>query len=244
MSHLVGELFPGDHGEGMMAVSNNTKIGGTGGNSAVREKRVYQWCNYLAGLHFPPEEQMPSKKRLSAQVIVRALMRRVRASATLHWIATNLTRHPDPLPIIHPALTLRFNDRYHVSDNAKLSSWTKSPESRPRLVVYEACLKHRSETIHLRATIDAARYPSVPPRWSVASKAGRNQQDVLESLDHQQDNDSPLYNAELNKLLRDANNQAAELVLPDDETTYDWILPHQLAFLMHGWDALVGAASS
>jgi Fms-interacting protein/Thoc5 len=214
MSHLIEELFPGDDGEDGQVTAAGASNGG---------KFVYQWSNYLAGLHFAPSEQTPFKMRQSTMVIMKALIRRVRAAATLNRITNSLSWNSTSNLVTHPDLKSEFEHLHQGYGRTKLSSWTKPvTPTTSRKVVYEATLVHGSEKLCLNVLIDLARYPSVPPHWTEASTDPK---------------DETLYNETVDKILHQVNRNVAELVLPSKEHTYEWILVQQLASLVHGWDA-------
>ena len=231
---VIDELFPGDKGEFSWNTTNDTSTG-----------KPYQWCNYLAGLHVSPAEQTAAKMHSSAKVIIQALVRRVRATATLSWILHGLSRKPNLANFpTHPAL--REKDQ---NSKTKLSSWTAlktdASESNNKLCVYKAVLQHgnrkASKKLVAKVSFDLARYPSSIPRWKIFSSADENQEE--DCLNLLQDNregeapqDLPLYDEALARLEQEVNQKVDELVIPSDQTTYDWILVQQLTKIAEGWE--------
>ncbi len=225
MGNLLDELFPGDTGE--MSSSNESAteelLEGTG--------RSYNWCNYLAGLYRPPSSQVSQPEmHQSASVVIRILLRRVRAQATLSWILHALSRAPHPLPV-HPALkSAPFC--HHKDSHVKLISWTEDSRSSNEvssMEFYRVTLKRRSSTLSLRVGIDTARYPSVPPTWEFNPEQNAGE----ESLDCDK---TTFYDEELSSLELRINQDVEQLVLLEDETTYEWIVAHQLSEIATKWE--------
>ena len=229
---VIDELFPGDRGE----FSWTTKKSAGG--------KPYQWCNYLAGLHISPGEQTAAKMHSSARVIVRALFRRVRATATLSWILHSLSRKPNASSFpTQPAL--RDKDR---ESKTKLSSWTllKTDQSDDdNIRVYKAVLQRgsgeASKKVVTKVSFNLARYPSSIPRWKILCSPDEDQEeeslDLLQGcLEGEAPQQLPLYNEALARLEQDVNQKVDQLVVSSDQTTYDWILAQQLTKITEGWE--------
>lgn len=242
---VIDELFPGDKGE--FLVGENEPSSSTLG-------RAYQWCNYLGGLHVSPGEQTAARMHSSARVIVRALVRRVRATATLSWILHGLSRKPS-LPNFpqHAALV----DTGYESSATRLSSWTalttnNSTDTNTNMVrVYKAILQHgngngeASKKVAAKVSIDLARYPSRIPQWKIlsspnANPGGEDEEVSLDVLRGSQEGEAPqqlpLYNEALTRLEQNVNRKVDQLVDSSDQTTYDWILAQQLVEIAKGWE--------
>mmetsp|Transcript_11835 Transcript_11835/g.30011 ORF Transcript_11835/g.30011 Transcript_11835/m.30011 type:complete len:577 (+) Transcript_11835:119-1849(+) len=215
---VIDELFPGDRGEFSWTT---TSKGG----------KPYAWCNYLAGLHISPTEKTAAKMHSSARVIVKALCRRVRAIATLSWILHNLSRKPSISNFpTHCALREDRN-----SSGTKLSNWTLSTKEGNQRV-YKAVLQRGTKQIVAKVTIDLARYPSSIPKWKILSGDEDQEEDSLELLQGEAPQQLPLYNETLARLEQEVNQKVDRLVVPSDQTTYDWILGEQLAKIAEGWE--------
>jgi hypothetical protein len=230
--HLVDELFPGDDGE------DGRDVAGTG-------KFVFQWSNYLAGMHFVPSEQTPTKMRQSTSVIIKALIRRARAVATLNRITISLAMNSSTL-VTHPDLKSEFYDIYRDYGKTKIS-WTKIPATTSsRTLMYEVMLENfGAQQLRLIVSIDLARYPSAPPHWTL-SPAEATRGGKTTSKSSPLDNDhvegvegTTLYDVVVEKILQKVNRNVSDLVLPNVEESYDWILVQQLASLAQGWNAPV-----
>jgi len=249
---VIDELFPGDRGE-FLWTKNDSPAQGHG--------RPYQWSNYLGGLHVSPVEQTAARMHSSARVIVRALVRRVRATATLSWILHALSRKPSaPNFPKHPALQDEDEESIEQESMTRLSSWnavnikdTKSNSddgSNQFIRVYKAILQHGNDgsaltkkTLVAKVTINVARYPSSIPQWKILSSPNEGQEDDEEaedSLDVLQGIEAPqqlpLYNEALARLEQDINQKVDQLVVSSDQTTYDWILAQQLVEITKGWE--------
>ena len=231
MGALVGELFPGDTGEWTDGDGDEEK--------ADREKRPYHWCNYLAGLHIATVEQAASKLQISTRVVLKALIRRVRSTATLHWLLQSLSRKPQSIPI-HPAM----KDFFSQSDSSvKLLSWTeKSPYMKGKTHhVYDcrefkATLKRKTVSLEVHVRVNVARYPAVPPTWEFATNDSQESQNGERGSSETVGNESTLYDDRLASLERRINRDVEQLVMKSEETTYDWILSHQLAEIVKEWE--------
>jgi hypothetical protein len=231
MEKLINELFPGDTGE--LETGKSDESSATEEHLLRSAGRPYNWCNYLAGLHLPPSEQVAQPKmHKSATVVTRALLRRVRAQATLSWILHALSRKPHPFPV-HPALKDAAFCQ-NKDSSVKLVSWAEEPasstdEESSSKDYFLATLKRRSSTLSLRVGFHTARYPSIPPTWELNPEQQRDE----DSLDNDK---TILYDDQLLNLERRINEDVEHLVLSKDETTYEWILSHQLSEIATKWE--------
>jgi hypothetical protein len=219
MEDLIEELFPGDTGEWTENEAEDDV-------NSDRRKRPYNWCNYLAGLHLVPESKNASEMHLSTRVVVRALIRRVRSKATLHFILQMLSRKPNPISV-HASMKNTY-----ISDpvsTARLTEWRlENAGSRGSFI---ATMTHGSSTIAIRVTVNSSRYPAVPPeiRLSNTTMNAHGLFSTKTGSSNELGNDSELYDDRLAMLERKVNQQVDELVVSGDDTTYEWILAHQLA---------------
>ncbi|KAL3917375.1 MAG: hypothetical protein SGILL_004742 [Bacillariaceae sp.] len=230
---LIGELFPGDIGD--VVVASNVGFGAPSSNAAS----AYQWSNYLGGIYICASDKPSADKTLptsaamqaSSKAIIKALIRRVRASATLsHLISTLFHKEM----IVHPAVKEKFSyDKFPA--NINLSSWTLVPrdpnDADSKLCrVYEAVLKDTTtaSTLKTKVRINMARYPSAPPVWDLTGLSSKAAEPP--SL-----NAMPLYGHEWEALKKGINYNIRDLVVESDETTYEWILAHQLWELARQW---------
>jgi hypothetical protein len=243
MGNLIGELFPGDTGVWVSSTTEDDEQA----SSPRGEGRPYGWCNYLAGLHLPDPSASKSRQHISTRVVVHALIRRVRATATLHWLLHSLSRKLIP---IHPAMkqTLLASSSSGENHSVKISNWTEQPSSSDDLGgpsqnnncrIFAVTLKRKSATLVVRARVNVERYPSLPPTWEFETS---NNQEALEDLETNQE--TPLYDDRLAGLERRVNQNVEELVVATDDTTYDWILSHQLAEIAKGWEELQSTSAS
>jgi hypothetical protein len=249
MAHVIDELFPGDTGgfHGTV-VETNEKLSG----------KPYSWCNYLAGLHFSPQEQEASKRYLSTRVILTSLTNRVRATATLGFLLNSLARKPQMIPL--PASRKQFYENSSSNNNnnnnnsaAKLSAWTEQENTgKDRVRVFGATFKRKSSTLMVQVRVNMARYPAVPPECSFAQtntqeSYGQNHGSIQELLlqESASASISPLlFDAPLARLERHVHQNVSEFVNDEEETTYDWILTLQLAEIAKGWEDLLNRAEA
>jgi hypothetical protein len=128
---------------------------------------------------------------------------------------------------------------------------------------YTAIIKRKSSTLKARVVIDAHNYPAKPPVWSLinedgasgtlSSWGGENEsvfslQQQLQQLHKQQQNSNndtngvpPLFDATLHRIECRVNLELDRFVRQDLETTFDWILIHQLADIVSCWDEVMNA---
>jgi hypothetical protein len=195
--------------------------------------------------------------RVSARVILRALVRRIRATATLSWILHGLSRKPSLSAIPrHPSL--KDEDEEDDGKSAtRLSSWTALETTTEKgsggfVRGYKAILQHgggkAAKKVAAKVSIDLSRYPSSIPQWKILSSPNRDREMEEDSLDvlrgGEAPRDLPLYNEALARLEQEVNHKVDELVVPSDQTTYDWILAQQLVKIGKSWeDSLQKGAS-
>ncbi|KAL3943775.1 MAG: hypothetical protein SGBAC_002147 [Bacillariaceae sp.] len=193
MKELIGELFPGD--TGAWDFSNNKS-----------DRASYCWCNYLGGLHASPGERDLSEMHVSTNVVLRSLLRRVRAMTSLkHMLAIlskkekqNKANNSIPTGAISKVL-------------ARLSKWTED-DAEQGIITVSAEMTTNSMPVSLRVCINQRRYPAVPPEFKISRKEESDQ----------------LYDEELTELERRINQDIDKLVPGTDEASCDWILFHQL----------------
>jgi hypothetical protein len=241
MAHVVDELFPGDTGEfhGSPVPVESEKTSG----------KAYSWCNYLAGLHFSPQEQEATKRYLSTRVILTSLTNRVRATATLSFLLHSLTRKPQMIPL--PASRKQFYENNNINSAAKLFSWTEQV-STSKERVFAATFKRKSSTLAVQVHVNVARYPAIPPHYTFAQtnaqeSYGQDHGSIEELLQENTTSTSLstsplLFNAPLAQLERHVHQNVSEFVKDGEETTYDWILTLQLAEIAKGWEDLLDQA--
>ncbi|KAG7360181.1 Fms-interacting protein [Nitzschia inconspicua] len=267
MGSVIEELFPGDVGEWSPPINGAAATATAAvSNHSNHIGKPYQWCNYLAGLHIAPSEQMPAKMHTSTKVIVFALIKRVRATATLSWILAALSRRTHPLPQHHAMITKQQEQIVPAvsssSSKVKLTSWillsntettshddgdvdnTNYDEKHCRTVrCYKVTLKRGSAILNARVTIHMARYPSLPPHWKISSQPGEENEEENERCSTTTTSTTtrsletlPLYDETLARLEHHLNRNVEEMVVTSDETTYEWILAQQLVELADQWD--------
>lgn len=239
---LISELFPGDKGEWTPFESDRQDAATLTGTKININARPYHWCNYLAGLHIAPGEQSASKMYLSAKVVIDALIRKSRAMATLQLILECLSVKSHPIPV-HMTMKTRFEPG--GSNTVRLVKWTavvpaKDADS-SNIRIFDAMFKDTGSSttdkdLTVRICIDVARYPSVPPQFKIVSKQSQSSLDQPEGpLGSLQSGQTPLYNESLARLQKHVNRDVNQLVTSSDETSYDWILAHQMAEMAKTW---------
>lgn len=229
--------------------------------------KPYYWCQVLSGLNFPPPSSAtngmadiggPFPIQSCTKAVFRQLTRRVRACKTLASILEYLGKrnslHPLPIPI-HPAF--KGDDSTTIQSQhtkVKLHSWTEdSKASDPRVVStartsYTAIIKRKSSTLKATVLIDTQNYPAEPPVWSLQNEDGSSgmssswaeEHGSMSSLQRSSDSTSPpLFDAALNRIECHVNQNLDKFVDPNVESTFDWILIHQLSEIISCWDEVM-----
>jgi hypothetical protein len=87
--------------------------------------------------------------------------------------------------------------------------------------MYKVVLRKGSEQLEIQVAVHKARYPEVPPAWT---------------LNVAPDGQTPLYDERLADLERKVNVELLESMETASEVTHEWILIHQLHTIMQAWD--------
>lgn len=224
--------------------------------------KPYYWCQVLSGLNVPPPKSantatasemtdVPFKIQVCTKAVLRQLLRRIRARRTLSALLENLNkgRNVHPLPI-HPEM--KGNDGTNQMAKAKLQAWTEEKDnsglaaSKKRFI---ATIKRKTTTLKAFVEIDMQNYPAEPPLWSLQNEDGSTgsatslgeQSGSLSSLRNNSKSNPPLFDAALNRIECHVNEDLDQFVNQNEETTYDWILIHQLADIVSCWDEVMNA---
>jgi len=140
---------------------------------------------------------------------------------------------------------------------AKLVSWAedskyaKDPSTTPLMTRYIATIKRKSSTLKAIVLIEKENYPCVPPVWALqyedgtrgSSSSWGETHGSISSLQSPDKNSNasntsapPLFDAVLHRIECHVNNDLDKFLRQDVETTFDWILIHQLADIISCWD--------
>ena len=262
-SLLLDNLFPGDDGltnpnlslsllkqeddvyddddsadeDGDQDTENITNIVEEGSNC---NGKPYYWCQELSGLNFPlpsssaVDDSATSGKdgkgiqiQTCTKAVFRQLFRRIRARKTLEAVLEFLSKRSQlyPLPI-HPSM--KGDDstiNQPQSIKAKIHSWTEdSKESASTIKTYIATIKRKSSSLKATVFIDTVKYPAETPVWSLQNEDGTSG-----------------FDATLHRIECHVNEGLDKFVRQDVETTYDFILVHQLADIVACWDKVMSA---
>jgi len=117
---------------------------------------------------------------------------------------------------------------------------------------YTATIRHKSDTLWATVTVDARKYPvESPPTWSLHNEEGSSAEGlsslredhgrVSSPLQNMHARSPPLFNADLDRIATHVNNSLSIFANPDVESTYDWILMHQLAEIVACYEELMSA---
>lgn len=238
---LLHELFPQDTGDSLVI--------GTGNDRTVSKQtgkgKPYHWCNYIAGLQPISTTTLSAPSYatmfLSTQTVMQALLARIRSNATVSQLVHGFKTHQTVG--IHPTLSNK-NGLLSTDDcSCKLIEWTSLPDedgnTPPHVRTYLASLQEsnseipkQQRSIHVSVRVDLAQYPRKPPVWNLTTAATTAQSDSSPSLDS---GTNQLFDNALGQIQERLHVHLDQLIDPDNEETCDWILSHQLQYLMNLW---------
>ncbi|KAL7427793.1 hypothetical protein ACHAXH_002707, partial [Discostella pseudostelligera] len=203
----------------------------------------------------------PFQIQTCTKAVFRQLTRRIRARKTLASILDYLGKrsslHPLPIPI-HPAMKVEDSTASQSqSAKVKLHSWTEdSKDGNQRAAgttrkTYIAIIKRKSSTLKATVTVDMQNYPADPPVWSLQNEDGSvgmpsswaEEHGSVSSLQQSSNSNTktlpPLFDATLHRIEYHVNQDLDKFVNQSVESTFDWILIHQLADIMSCWDEVM-----
>jgi hypothetical protein len=261
---LLDNLFPGDDGSvspnvpsDLVNIEEDAK---TNDSNAMEESNApeevsssgkpYHWCQVLSGLNFPPASSrestgIPLQVNVCTKAVFRQLLRRIRARRSLAALLEFLGRRSQNLPI-HPAF--RRDENMTLSQpKAKVVSWVEEKDNHslsysPTMKRFFATIKRKSSTLKASVVIDMQNYPAEPPVWSLQSEDGITTGSP--SLQHSPSTNKapPLFDATLHRIESHVNTDLDQFVTQEAETTYDWILIHQLVDILSCWDDMMSVS--
>lgn len=226
-------------------------------SDAISSGKPYHWCQIISGIIISPPSSQEStgisfQANICTKAVFRQLLRRIRARSSLAALLEFLGRRGQNLPI-HPAFR---TDEYSslLQPKAKLVLWAEEKDSHhvslsPSMKRYVATIKRKTSTLKAAVTIDMDNYPAEPPIWSLQNEDGTttssatpvgDQSGDLTSL--QESGNPPLFDATLHRIESRVNSDLDQFVTQDVETTYDWILMHQLVDIVSCWDDMLSAS--
>lgn len=222
-------------------------------------------ANNITGMTNSGEEadDAPFQIQSCTKAVFRQLLRRVRArktlAAILEYLGKRSSLHSLPLPI-HPALKAEGSKvTQSQATKAKLYSWTEDLNGGNPGVAgttqksYIAIIKRKSSSLKASVLIDTQNYPAEPPLWSLQNEDGSlglssswaEEHGSVSSLQHCSDSGTksspPLFDAALNSIEYHVNQDLDKFVDLNVESTFDWILIHQLADIISCWDEVMVA---
>ena len=263
---LIEELFPGDTGDEWVKAKQLAVKANSSKTTDERQTVVgipYSWCNYLAGLHVTsPDQRTAYNSHRSTKIVIQTLERRIRSAVVLNHLLHRLSTKPQIIPIhsawkqrngaaINITTTHEDNPASSIASSVSLSSWTEDLESTTpcsNVRSFHATLQSShaptlTSTLSVKVQIPMARYPAIPPTWMVIPSSNTSTKPFPQPEEFSPDSPAtittPLYDSDLVSLERRINEDIDQLIVPSDETTYDWILSHQLLELMQGWERLL-----
>lgn len=229
-------------------------------NNDTKMGKPYVWLQYIAGLNYPKpqpgqDHELLKNSQIEASIktVIHALYRRIRSHATLFTLTKKLKNRPTPVPS-HPSLCIEDDSTCDIS--AKLASFEEENVASPGSdnKVYCAKIKRKQKSIEVRVKIDA-RYPAVPPTWSLQSfSTGSNLTQVESTVQNKRSktlgirstsgtvegvgDDQSHYDSTLGMIESRVNSlEDSSLYFNDKiEETFDWILMHQLRWIIMEWD--------
>lgn len=222
-------------------------------------------ANNIIGMKNSGEEaeDAPFQIQSCTKAVFRQLIRRVRArktlAAILEYLGKRSSLHPLPIPI-HPALKAEGSKATQSqATKAKLHSWTEDLKDGNLGVAgttqksYIAIIKRKSSSVKASVLIDTQNYPAEPPLWSLQNEDGSmglssswaEEHGSVLSLQPCSDSSTksspPLFDAALNSIEYHVNQDLHKFVDLNVESTFDWILIHQLADIISCWDEVMVA---
>lgn len=259
---LLINLFPGDAGESFPNMSiyhdetlmDDQIMSLLFGSGHEVLGRPYLWAHRLAGIVFLPGlGEHRERLERSTKAIFRQLQRRIRAHAVLRDLLSVLSTRPKPIPV-HPAMDYDWclSSR---PDSAALVYWSEVQQASKichllPLFGYEdektqaiqgrwcryfrAKLQRQTDhvlTIFVEIPPD---YPAKPPRWLLQSPASTQRHDESDPLSTQM----PQHDSNMKRIETEVNTELSDLIIDNEEESFDWILVHQLRKIMTCWDAL------
>eukprot|EP00523_Entomoneis_sp_CCMP467_P010369 CAMPEP_0168722752 /NCGR_PEP_ID=MMETSP0724-20121128/2759_1 /TAXON_ID=265536 /ORGANISM="Amphiprora sp., Strain CCMP467" /LENGTH=737 /DNA_ID=CAMNT_0008769433 /DNA_START=62 /DNA_END=2275 /DNA_ORIENTATION=+ len=269
---LLSHLFPHEEEDTTL---DEAQIG-VDSNGSKRHP-YYGWCHYLAGIHLttpsnptnsavaggehePPTAPTPATTR----AIIRTLQRKIRANATLKYILQSLQQHKKipnlPRTDLEPGSTAPADGKSSVISSWQLVMFAQLPQSDKHSSLFTFDLHCKNKTtprLDVRALveIDKARYPEVPPRWTLTSSP------ASDTSSRKQHNASPpLHNAAWKMMEKSLNHDLLSM-LPTENgqspTTgasnaanessllfAEWILVGQFHKLLKEWEQVAAASAS
>jgi hypothetical protein len=231
----------------------------------TKKGKPYDWCQYLAGLNYPKpqldeEDELLKRSQIeiSTKVVLLALYRRFRSHATLGALVRKLGKNrPNPIPY-HPSLSTDDDSARDVLTKLVTFEENNAPDSTNANLtsdcggkVYCATIKRKQKSIKICVKIDA-RYPSVPPLWSlhpsssvsnqvqasVGGKRTKFAEGHSSTLSGMGSDNLPLYDSTLGIIESRVNSlEDSSMYVKDEvEESYDWIIMHQLRRIIVEWD--------
>eukprot|EP00547_Thalassionema_nitzschioides_P009367 CAMPEP_0194224342 /NCGR_PEP_ID=MMETSP0156-20130528/37215_1 /TAXON_ID=33649 /ORGANISM="Thalassionema nitzschioides, Strain L26-B" /LENGTH=590 /DNA_ID=CAMNT_0038955865 /DNA_START=68 /DNA_END=1840 /DNA_ORIENTATION=+ len=219
---LLEYLFPDDCGTWVGRPDDTTSLPG----------KPYHWCNFVAGLHLSGPHTADPNIHLSTKAVLRGLRKRVEANASL---TQQILLFENRKVVAHPSLL----DEMNISDcSTKLGSWTAAQDQSNKKKterMYDVTIKHSTKSLSAKVTVDWCHYPAILPRWSlgVGEEAWATKHGSASKL---VDGTNLLYSQSTAEIERKINSDFEKLVDCDDQSTFNWIISHQLITLIKLWD--------
>jgi len=261
---LLDNLFPGDDGlpspnvpSALLKEDNKAELDSTDTmqDSDMMQCNVnntakpYRWCQVLSGLNFPTQHKDTFfEVNVCTKAVFRQLLRRIRARESLTALLDFLGRRCQNLPI-HPA----FRTEENVTSSqikAKVVSWTEEKDNQSTTKNFVATIKRKSASLKATVTIDMNHYPAEPPVWKLqnedftagSSSWGEQHGDLALLQNSKGGNKAPpLFDATLERIENHVNTDLDQFVKQEVESTYDWLLIHQLVEIVSCWDEIMSA---
>lgn len=258
---LLDNLFPGDNDlpspnvpSALLKEGDEAELTDAMQDSDVQcnvnnTAKPYHWCQVLSGLNFPSQHKDTFLEvNVCTKAVFRQLLRRIRARESLTALLDFLGRRCQNLPI-HPA----FRTEENVTPSqpkAKVVSWGEEKDNQSTTKNYVAIIKRKSATLKATVTIDMQHYPAEPPVWTLqnedftaGSSSWGEQHGDLTSLQNSKGGNSapPLFDATLERIETHVNTDLDQFVTQEVESTYDWLLIHQLVEIVSCWEEMMSA---
>lgn len=229
---LLPNLFQEDFGED----SPNSANHHADHENDFTKARPYLWAQYLAGLHFLPN---PKKTNVAQNCssILKALKTRITSHRTLFRLSETLRSKPSQIPT-HPSLP---QDVFPVikAPNTRLVFWDRVSNDKSLLGsdsplsthIYHVKLMRTFPVFEFYVKI-TSEYPRVPPRWFLPGGEEKTRTSLVGETSHLYDTNDALV-ASANTSFLEHRGELS-----------DYILCHQLKFIMTYWEVNANPKSS
>ena len=219
--------------------------------------RPYNWCQYLSGIHYPKlnserqeDGKLLNQARLNAttRAVLQQIQRRVRSHATLMKFTNILSTCPLSISEIPCYSSIELSTLQNVRTKLTLfeidTKLTNQDSSGTKY--YSLTLQKDDKEIEVSMKVECS-YPVTPPMFSLQKATQFNQEFVnpskkqkLSIVEKSKTSDQPLFDEAIGSIEFAINSLQEPALFYDEkvEESYDYILMHQLRFLLREWERI------